>query len=246
MLPITSKEKRGLRNANPMTVDTAATDRMNFYRVKRLPDPWLRFGIYPLAFPATPSFVIVSPAYQMGNRLPKWVLKAKNIVDESADVLICSANVSLNLSGGVGADLLERYGLKMQRELHKRISSRSPRAAKQGEIFVYQDETIPFKAVLHCVAVNGWYESSTLIVESIVRDAFHICQDLEARKVALTALATGFGNLDFEGFAAAIKPLTPEEFPPVSEVCICINETSQLNKLAAAFANAGIEAALDQ
>src|SRR5580765_4205490 len=32
----------------------------------------------------------------------RWVLKQKNILDEAADVLICSANVNLTLSGGVG------------------------------------------------------------------------------------------------------------------------------------------------
>jgi O-acetyl-ADP-ribose deacetylase (regulator of RNase III) len=184
---------------------------------------------------------VEQPMSDSGPALAKWALKARNIVEEDADVLICSANVSLNLSGGVGADLLERYGPKMQRELHKQIALRTPRAARQGEIFIYQDEAIPFKAVLHCVGVNGWYESSRFIVESIVRNAFHIAQDFNARKVALTALATGFGNLSFDDFAAGIKPLTLEKFPPMSEVCICINEISQLNKLAAAFANAGIE-----
>ena len=52
----------------------------------------------------------------------KWILKCKNIVDETADVLVCSANVSLNLSGGVGAELLGRYGVTMQKALHDVLS----------------------------------------------------------------------------------------------------------------------------
>jgi hypothetical protein len=40
----------------------------------------------------------------------KWTVKSGNILDENADVLICSANVFLNLSGGVGGAILLRCG----------------------------------------------------------------------------------------------------------------------------------------
>jgi hypothetical protein len=32
----------------------------------------------------------------------RWTVKCGDILDEPADVLICSANIFLNLSGGVG------------------------------------------------------------------------------------------------------------------------------------------------
>ena len=41
-----------------------------------------------------------------------------DVLDVEADVLICSANVSLNLSGGVGGALMGRYGEGLQQELH--------------------------------------------------------------------------------------------------------------------------------
>jgi O-acetyl-ADP-ribose deacetylase (regulator of RNase III) len=66
-----------------------------------------------------------------------WTLKHVNIIDEPADVLICSANASLNLSGGVGADLLGRYGTKMQNELYRILAARTPHVARQGEVFAY-------------------------------------------------------------------------------------------------------------
>ena len=47
----------------------------------------------------------------------RCTLKAGNILDEPADVLVCSANPHLTLSGGVGADLLARYGGRMQSAL---------------------------------------------------------------------------------------------------------------------------------
>lgn len=161
-----------------------------------------------------------------------WTLKEGNIIDEPVDVLICSANVSLNLSGGVGADLLGRYGMKMQKELHKIIASRTPHAAQRGEVFIYAGTELPYKAVLHAVAVDGWYKSSPEIVREIVEKSFQMAMNLNAQKVALPALATGFGNLTLKDFADAIRPLLHRDFPPIKEVCICLMEDYRVAELA--------------
>lgn len=162
----------------------------------------------------------------------KWLVKHGNIIDEPADVLICSANVFLNFSGGVGADLLGRYGAKMQEELHRVIASRKPRVAKQGEVISYADNSLPYRAVLHAVGVDGWYRTTPAIVQQTVRTALRMAKDLGARKVALTALATGFGNLSLEGFASAIHPMMAEDFSPVNEICICLMEDDRAGELA--------------
>ncbi len=162
----------------------------------------------------------------------KWLVKHGNIIDEPADILICSANVSLNLSGGVGADLLGRYGRKMQQELHRAIASRTPRTARLGEVIGYADNSLPYKAILHAVGVDGWYQTTSEIVEQTVRKALLMAGEMGARKVALTALATGFGNLSLEEFAAAIRPLMAVDFSPVSEVCLCLMEDYRASALA--------------
>jgi hypothetical protein len=43
-----------------------------------------------------------------------------------------------------------------------------------------------------------------------------------AKKVALTALATGFGHLTFAEFALGVRPLLMEQFLPIEEVMICL------------------------
>jgi O-acetyl-ADP-ribose deacetylase (regulator of RNase III) len=82
-----------------------------------------------------------------------WTLKTGNIIDEPADVLICSANPHLTLSGGVGADLLGRFGLAMQVALEHVVRQRTPHYIQRGEIIPYSDSTLPYRAVLHAVAV---------------------------------------------------------------------------------------------
>jgi O-acetyl-ADP-ribose deacetylase (regulator of RNase III) len=161
-----------------------------------------------------------------------WSLKHQNILDEPADVLICSANVNLLLSGGVGADLLARYGTRMQEALLAQLQKRSPRCAQRGEIFQYTGPEMPYRDVLQAVAIDGWYESSPTIITEIVRRALNMAAKTGAGKVALTALAAGFGRLTFAEFAEGIKPLLSETFPPINEVAICLLLDFQAAELA--------------
>jgi O-acetyl-ADP-ribose deacetylase (regulator of RNase III) len=162
----------------------------------------------------------------------RWSLKTCNILDEPADVLICSANVSLNLSGGVGADLLGRYGPRMQGELHRLIGGRTPRAARQGEVFAYSGPELPYMAVLHAVAVDGWYHSTPQAVRETIAKALRMATELKAKRVTLTALATGFGDLNLPDLAGAIRPLLGMDFPPIEEICLCLMEDYRLAQLA--------------
>lgn len=152
----------------------------------------------------------------------RWFLKQNNILDEPADVLVCSANVHLTLSGGVGADLLARYGNAMGVALQGVVADRNPHCVKQGEIIPYVGSETPYKSVLHAVAIDGWYESSPQMITDVTRRALEMAAEIGARKVALTALATGFGHLTFAEFGKGITPLLNRSMPPIEEVIICL------------------------
>jgi O-acetyl-ADP-ribose deacetylase (regulator of RNase III) len=168
----------------------------------------------------------------MASSRTDWKLKHRNILDEPADALICSANVNLLLSGGVGAELLARYGNKMQEALLARLQSRKTHCAQRGEIIPYSSPEIPYRMVLHAVAIDGWYETSPEVITDIVRRSLRSAADGGAGKVALTALATGFGHLTFAEFAQGIKPLFSEQFSSVNEVVICLLLDFQVADLA--------------
>jgi O-acetyl-ADP-ribose deacetylase (regulator of RNase III) len=162
----------------------------------------------------------------------RWVLKQKNILDEPADALVCSANVNLMLSGGVGADLLARYGAAMQQALEARLQTRSPHCAQRGEVISYSGPEMPYKVVLHAVAIDGWYESSPEIITEVVRRALKMAAAYEAKKVALTVLATGFGRLTLAEFAKGLRPLLGEQFITIEEVVLCLLQDFQVTELA--------------
>lgn len=162
----------------------------------------------------------------------RWVLKQMNILDEPADALVCSANVNLMLSGGVGAELLTRYGTAMQLALEAKLQTRSPRCAHRGEVVSYTGPEMPYKVVLNAVAIDGWYESSPQIITEVVSRALHMAAEFRAKKVALTVLATGFGRLTLAEFAKGVRPLLGEQFTPLEEVVMCLLQDFQVTELA--------------
>jgi O-acetyl-ADP-ribose deacetylase len=164
-----------------------------------------------------------------------WVIKTGNILEEPADVLVCSAKVFLNLSGGVGGEILLRHGDAMQRELHGHLARNNLRFVQQGDVLQTAPHGLPCNAVLHAVALNGFYETSETVVRDVVEQSLSIAASLAARTVALTALATGFGRLTMRDFAAAIAPLTETDHQPIERVIICVRREADRVELTTAL-----------
>jgi O-acetyl-ADP-ribose deacetylase (regulator of RNase III) len=161
----------------------------------------------------------------------RWTLKQRDILDEPADVLVCSANPQLNLSGGVGGAFLVRYGDAMQRELHGYLSARGLRAVERGEVVQMPPCGSPYRAVLHAVGVDAFYDSSPDLVTSVVTRALQTAAALSASKVALTAIATGYGRLSLADFAAGIAPVMESGVPPIQEVAVCLRKREDVQEL---------------
>jgi len=173
----------------------------------------------------------------------RWTLKASNILDEPADALIVSANQTLLLSThGVGSALEERYGPKMQEDLKNIVAGRSHRYVSQGEVVPYVDSSLPYKVVLHAVAVDTWQNSTAKVVCGTVIRALKEAVKVDAKKVALSALATGAGNLSLPEFANGIKMMMASNFPPIEEVCICLLEEDRVTELAKLLPDANLAA----
>jgi len=130
----------------------------------------------------------------------RWQVNHGDILKASADVLACSANVQLNLSGGVGGEILRRYGDAMQVELRSILAKRGIKFLSPGEVVTTDPHGLPFKWIIHAVAVDAFYKSSGVIVEIAATNALKEAARLGIRSVALTALATGFGRLSIDEF----------------------------------------------
>ena len=94
----------------------------------------------------------------------RWLLHVGDLLDVSADVLVCSANVHLNLSGGVGGALALRYGTANQGALHGFLAQNNLHFVRRGAVIRMPPCGSPYQAVLHAVAVDAGYETSPRIV----------------------------------------------------------------------------------
>jgi O-acetyl-ADP-ribose deacetylase (regulator of RNase III) len=113
-------------------------------------------------------------------------VKQGDLLAEPADVLICSANIYLNLSGGVGGEILRRYGPGMQAALHRYLSDHQLKFVQRGDVIETDGGGSCFRHVLHAVAVDAWYHSSADVVASVVTKALQRAADLRAQKVAVS------------------------------------------------------------
>jgi len=161
----------------------------------------------------------------------KWSICHGNILDVKADALICSANVQLNMSGGVGGEILVRHGDQMQKELHRYLSERKISVVAPGTVVKTSPCGTPFSIVLHAVAINVFYETSHELIVSTTRRALELCSEYGAETVALTALATGYGRYPLEKFALALLELQKESFPNLKEITVCLKNEDDANEL---------------
>jgi len=157
-----------------------------------------------------------------GYPVTAWNIYHGDIFEVEADVLVCSANVFLTLSGGVGGELLRRHGQEMQEPLSEVLSSRDIRHVKPGEVIVAPPGGSPYKAILHAVAVDGMYDSSSMMIGEVVLKSFDATAAVGGGSVVMPALATGYGHLTMEQFADGIAAIMNSEHPRITDVTIAI------------------------
>jgi O-acetyl-ADP-ribose deacetylase len=133
-----------------------------------------------------------------------WTASVGEILELDADALICSANPQLNLSGGVGGEFLLRYGESMQQYLHDWLRRSGRRFVSPGTVVAAPPCGSPFRVVLHAVAIDAFYATSTDLIAQAYANAFAEAARLGCRTIASTCLACGYGRATPEMFVAAI------------------------------------------
>ncbi len=90
---------------------------------------------------------------------------------------------------------------------------------------------MPYSKVFHVVPSDGFYDTTSEIVADVLRRCLTEClQDPSIRSIALSALATGYGHLDFdEFFRIASKVFADEDFSSIEAVTICICDPYSYN-----------------
>jgi len=146
---------------------------------------------------------------------PERIIRRGDVVDASPDALIFSTNENLFLSGGAGASLLGVHGRPLQDAMDRALVSSGRKVAERGSVFEIEPAaTWPFR-LFAVVAANGFYETSGKDTRRALDQVLSRCSELpEIRNVAITALGTGYGNMEIEDFVSIFCGV---EIPPSLE-----------------------------
>ena len=158
-----------------------------------------------------------------------------DILDEAADVLICSANVHLNLSGGVGGAILARGGDEIQRALHESLRRTGRSWVEPGTVVGTGPGPLRVGHILHAVAIDGFYGSSVDLLRRTIERALAEAARLGARSVALPSLATGYGPLSPGDFAEALRAALAHLDVPIEELRVVLRHEDEARAVAAAL-----------
>src|ERR1700722_4058788 len=150
------------------------------------------------------------------------IVKHGDVLSEPADVLICSANFYLNLSGGVGGEILRRHGDTMQQALQRYLVDHQLKFVQPGDVVETEETGTAFKYVLHAVAVDVWYRSSADVVARALHNAFEIASARGTKTVAVVAIGTGYGHLSMKEFAQGLRRSLDANFTGMESVTIVV------------------------
>lgn len=137
----------------------------------------------------------------------KIIIKVGDVLREPADVLISTANPWLNLSGGVNGAIREAVGPNLQTELHELMKQQATSALPAGTVVRSNAYTLPFKHILHAVAIDPFYDSTKDIVGATFEKAIAMALELQALTVSSPTLATGYGPMSIRDFGSAVAPV---------------------------------------
>lgn len=165
------------------------------------------------------------------------VVRVGDICDEQVDVLVSTGNVWLNMSGGVNAEILQRAGPEIQRTLHHHLEESGKRFVEPGTAILVPGHGFHVPHIVYTVAIDGFYDSSPDLVTRALKRAFALASELGCKRIAVPALATGYGKLKIAQFAEGLMGALPA---PFEEMRIVLSRAEYADEVCAVLSRTGL------
>lgn len=157
---------------------------------------------------------------------------AGNIVEVPADILISTANPWLQMTGGVNLAIIVRpQGDLVYEELQNYLRDSGQQHVDPGTVVCTGPGSLPVKKILHAVSIDRSYDSSVELVAATIVRALTMACELDARTVTVPALATGFGPLLIEEFAAALRHVIERDWTPLETLKVVLKHEEEAEKV---------------
>ncbi|QDU29966.1 O-acetyl-ADP-ribose deacetylase [Anatilimnocola aggregata] len=163
--------------------------------------------------------------------MTKWQIIHGDLLDVAADGLLCSANPSLNLSGGVGGAFSLRYGPSMQTLLHEYLRDRGLRNVPTGTAVVMPGCGSPFRAVAQAVAIDVFYGTSSEVILQTYSAATLALAAAGCRSIAAACLGCGYGRCPAEEFLKSVRALIANPIDNVDDMTLATTNESLADSL---------------
>lgn len=170
----------------------------------------------------------------------KIVIKVGDVLREPADVLISTANPWLNLSGGVNGAIREIVGPDLQTELHAALKQHGTSALPAGTVVRSNAYTLPFRHILHAVAIDPFYDSSRDILRLTFEKAMQMAMELQALTVSSPTLATGYGPMSVSDFGSAVASVLKKSSLENLTLSLVVRREDHAIELQEALCKAGV------
>ena len=165
---------------------------------------------------------VIPAEHETSTPMTAIIIKSGDLLDEAADVLVSTANPWLNMSGGVNGAILQRGGETIQAELHAFLRNSGRSSVDSGTVVVTGPGRLNVRQILHAVAIDPFYDSSVDLIRQTIERVLATARQLGARTLAMPALATGFGHLSMEQFAAALASSLETDHLPIERIAIVL------------------------
>jgi O-acetyl-ADP-ribose deacetylase (regulator of RNase III) len=152
--------------------------------------------------------------------MTNWRVVHGDILDHLADGLICSANPSLNLSGGVGGAFSLRYGDEMQHYLHQFLADNQRRTMGLGTAVIAPACGSPYVAVAHAVSVDAFYDTDAESILAAYNAAILGLSQVGCRSIVSACLGCGYGRVSESAFANLARKLVQMKYPTVVDIAL--------------------------
>lgn len=162
----------------------------------------------------------------------------RDIVELPSDALIYSTNVRLMLTGGVGAAILKKFGIRVQIELQDQSLGSGRQMADVGEVLETRIPGSPWKRVFHTIATDEMYRTDPQVVRAILLRCLRRCaESADLRAITCSALGAGYGDLELTAFVAIADEVCSEfEDSGIQSFAVVSRDPDEFGKLLAVAA----------
>lgn len=121
---------------------------------------------------------------------------------------------------GTGGAVRERGGWEILRACETIVAASPRHSLPPGSAHVTTAGTLPYKAIIHCVAGDDSHRSSEPIIEACVRSALGKAGEIGCATLAMPVFGTGHARIKFDRALRAMLAVLHQAATSVQQVVI--------------------------